>query len=149
MLLSCLFLSGCYYLTRTDISSDSAYQHIIGSTYVTKNKMKVYGAWALSSEARIDHYLITAFPGIGGREIKDLGCLPAGTVLKITKIIKRTPSITLVNNGIRFVAEIISPGEFQDLEVDVYGAFGTYTRSNLPSEYVLSDEHFKQIETKQ
>lgn len=142
IILSCLLLSGCYYLTRTDISSDTAYQDIIGSVYVTKNKMKVYGAWALSDEPRIDHYLITALPGIGGREIKDLGCLPAGTILKITKIIKLTPSITLSNDGILFLAEIISPGKFYGLEVDIYEAFGTYARSKIPGKYVLSNEHF-------
>jgi hypothetical protein len=108
--------------------------------------MKVYGAWALSDEPRIDYYLITALPGIGGREIKDVGYLPAGTILKITKIIKRTPSVTLGNDGILFLAEIISPGEFYGLEVDIYGAFGTYTRSKLPGKYVLSNEHFTRIE---
>lgn len=147
ILSACLLLSGCFYLTRTDISSDSTYKDIIGSTYVTKNKMKVYGAW-VSNEPRIYSYLLTALPGIGGSEIKDIGFLPAGTKLMITKIIKRTPSITLDYNGILFVAEIISRGEFFRLEVDIYGAFGTYTRSTVAGKYVLSDEYFSQIEEK-
>lgn len=136
------------YLTRTDISNDSAYQDIIGSTYVTKNKMKVYGTWA-SAEPRVYHYLLVSLPGIGGREIKDLGCLPAGTILKITKIIKQTPSMTLDYDGILFVAEIVSRGEFFGLEVDIYNAFGTYTSSKMPDKYVLSNEHFSRIEEKQ
>ena len=142
MLSSFIFLYGCYYLTRTDISSDPPYQDIIGSTYVTNNKMMISGVWALSDEPTIDYYLITALPGIGGREIKHLGYLPAGTTLKITKIIKRSPSISLVNNGIRFVAEIRSEGEFFGLEVDINGAFSSYTNSNTSGIYVLSNNHF-------
>lgn len=142
----CLFIFGCYHLTRTDISRDIAYQGFVGSTYVNKNKMMIAGVWALSDEPRINYYLITALPGIGGREIKDLGCLPAGTILKITKVIKRTPSVTLTNDGIRFVAEIISVGEFSGLEVDINGAYNTYTKSPVSGKYILSNEHFSQIE---
>lgn len=145
----CLVLSGCFYLTRSDISTNPVYQDTIGSSYVTKTKMKIYGAW-ISNEPQIYGYFLTALPGIGGSEIKDIGSLPAGTILKITKVIKRTPSITLDNDGILFIAEIISPSEFFRLEVNIYSAFGTYKKSATPRKYVLSDEHFTQIErTKQ
>lgn len=149
ILSACLLLSGCFYLTRTDISNDSTYEDLVGSKYITKNKMKIYGAW-FSNEPRIYGYLLTALPGIGGSEIKDIGSLPAGTILKITKVIKETPSITLDNDGMVFVAEIISPGDFFGLEVDIYSAFGTYKKSATPRKYVLSNEHFTMIEqTKQ
>ncbi len=147
ILLSFLVLSGCFYLTRTDISTNPVYQNIIGSAYVTKNKMKVFGAClAYKPRGNQYYYFITALPGIGGREIKDLGYLPAGTILKVTKVIKLTPNITLDYDGIEFVAEIISPGEFFGLEVEIYSAFGTYKESNTPGKYDLSNEHFTQIE---
>jgi hypothetical protein len=124
------------------------YEELLGSIYITKKQMKIFGVWARSEEPKIDYYSIAALPGIGGREIQQLGYLPAGTMLRITKIVRETPSITLYNNGIVFLAEIISKGAHYMLEVEINSNSDTYIKSNIPGKYILSNEYFIQLDTK-
>lgn len=138
-------LTSCTNVKRHDISDNELYKQFIGSVYKTRNKMVIYGVKLDPTIEKIDFYEISALPGIGGPEIVQLGYLPKGAHLKISKIIERYPSLFL-GQSILYIAELMGQPRFKGMEVSVYSAFGTYSKSYDGSFYFLSTEHFEKVE---
>lgn len=134
-------VSSCIYLTRSDISADSRYKDLIGSIFTTNSDMKLLRSYGFPEGEPVEFHTIMLFPGAGGPEIDDLGVLPKGTMLKITKVIRESPNITLRHGGVLFVAELLS-GRHKGLEVDISSNYHAYEKLKGSTQVGLNPKFF-------
>jgi len=83
-------LAGCQLSERLDdVSSQKEYGRVVGKEYVLKQDLLTYEIRSgkdRSSEAA--YYLASTYPGISGPEVKKIGLLRAGKLIKVKKVLR-------------------------------------------------------------
>lgn len=146
LLCSTSLLSCSIPLKREDISSDEKYSQMIGKIYKTKQKLNVVGIKYDTSTNHIDFYsIIGPSGGIAGPEVVKCRSLPKGSILKIIKIIKISPSV-FIGQDTRFEVVILDSSAFEGVEMEIYSAFETYTRNpNDQTMFILNSKYFEYV----
>lgn len=106
-----LCLTNCTGIEYTDVSAEGRYQNIIGGKYRTTKDLMIH-AVGLDLPNRdynnrpIDYYVVTDWPGIGGREILSRKVLKIGTMF----VVKHVTSCVncLFDDRIQVIIEIFS-----------------------------------------
>lgn len=127
-----LFMS-CTLINWQDISADLRYTTIPGRIFKTNVSLGVYGVEKLGSKTKeIAWYFITDSFDIRGHGTVLIGCLPQGSLLKITGIVQSDEPIFLGENT-EFIAEILKNSSLSVSEVHIsylYRGMYTETRSS-------------------
>lgn len=112
-----VFIS-CGPVYMTDITNQYFYQLMVGDVYVTVKNLQFGAVKNDSNSDEINYYFVRPLPGVGGSEIVQKGHMPAGTKIKIKKILQG--DIMLETLTI-YVAEILSEGPGRGKEVRIKG----------------------------
>lgn len=67
----------------------------------------------------LDHYTVTAFPGISGREVLSQGELVVGTTVRVQKLMGCIDCYLDVGPRVHAVVEITSSNKYRDAPVQV------------------------------
>lgn len=89
ILIFLFILVGCLEARYVDISQNAKYAHLIGQKFNTATDLLMYGiTLKLERNRKIDYYIVTEPPGIGGPEVVSKAFLNAGTVVQVDKVLK-------------------------------------------------------------
>ncbi len=80
-----VLVSGCFDVTYTDVSSDSANRELIGATFRTVAKVEAYGIRP-NSQAPMKYFTVIPPPGIAGRTIGVVVEIPIGTLMTVDRV---------------------------------------------------------------
>jgi hypothetical protein len=80
--------AGCGDLQFATLQSPSEYSKILGKEYVIESQLLIFGINAAPNGERIQYWVGTFPPGIGGPEVKSSNTLPQGTVIRADHVIR-------------------------------------------------------------
>lgn len=113
-------LAGCYFVSFEDASRDPRYADVVGKTFRSNERVAIHGISMDRNYARIlDHYVVTALPGIGGREVLSHRELGIGTILRVIRVMRCTDCYLDFAPRVHAVVAITSPSAYNDARVEI------------------------------
>lgn len=105
---------GCGTAQYRDVSGSAKYAPIVGRDFETLESLLVFGISTDPADGTVDEYRISQKPGIGGLGVLTRGSIPAGSVLRVKKILDCTNCLV---SETRLLVEILSDERYSDWEV--------------------------------
>ena len=113
-----LLLSGCIKASYEDVSKDVRYSSLVGHKYRFEEDLIIHGVFGYPTDDKaVDFYVVTDKPGFGGPEVVSRGLLPAGTMVRIEKVMDCT---NCFESGIHLQVEILAQEQYSDHPVSFY-----------------------------
>ena len=98
-----------------DISTDKKYHGLVHNVLKSKKELYIYGITADQNyKKKVDYYVITEPPGIGGPEVLSQASLPKGTIVKIEKIISCT---NCLDHRVQLIVSFSNDNKYGDIPV--------------------------------
>lgn len=135
-----LALTACYVpVSVTDVSDSTEYSSVIGDKFIMRQEL------LLIRETGGKYFLVRE-PGIEGRELRKIGQLPTGTLIKVVSVKKVRPSLFIGQDIVMNVC-VLNTEWLAGNEIEVYSAFDLYKKTQSdPVLYILNPMFFQKIE---
>ena len=90
VLLALVSVTGCMQAAEyEDVSEAKGFDRLVGKRFQTRQELEILGITNdRTYRPRIDYYVITGRPSIGGREVLERNILGTGTVVEVTRILR-------------------------------------------------------------
>ena len=111
--------TGCF-VSFEDASLNPRYASIVGKEFRASGPVAIHGITMEKNYAPIlDHYIVTTFPGIGGREVLSQGELVVGTTVRVRKVMRCVDCYLDFAPRVHAVVDITSSDKYRDAPVQV------------------------------
>ena len=139
-----LLFTGCFPVsyTYTDISNDDFYRYYVDTVYRIKKTMPLVAYIPNRSTKKIE-YIILSDIGVGGVRLKKIGKVYPGSILKIIRILRESP--TVFGPDVIFIAHFLDKSPCKGRDVNIEAINKTIIEADDKNHYILNPEYFERI----